>query len=140
MENIMTVFICLDDRGGMLFNKRRQSRDAKVIEDVIRCSDDGLLYISDFSEKLFAESAASVISVPDPLEAAGEDAFVFCENMHLAPYLDKIDRLIIYKWNELYPSDFKIDVEVSKCGFRLKSRREFVGKAHKKITREDYVK
>ena len=51
----MTVFVCIDDRGGMLFNKRRQSRDSKVIEDVVRTVGDGVLYISDFSELLFSE-------------------------------------------------------------------------------------
>ena len=31
----MTVFICLDDKNGMLFNHRRQSRDKAVIEDML---------------------------------------------------------------------------------------------------------
>ena len=92
----MTVFVCIDDRGGMLFNKRRQSRDSKVIEDVARTVGEGLLYISDFSEILFAESDASVISVPDPLDSAGDGSFVFVENLHLGEYVDKIDRLILY--------------------------------------------
>lgn len=136
----MTVFVCIDDRGGMLFNKRRQSRDSKVIEDVARTVGDGLLYISDFSEILFAESDASVISVPDPLDSAGDGSFVFVENLHLGEYVDKIDRLIIYKWNRKYPCDFELDVTPSTAGFKKKSTREFKGTSHDKITREDYVK
>gem|GEM_PF-5722604 len=31
----MDVFVCLDDRNGMLFNHRRQSRDREVIRDVL---------------------------------------------------------------------------------------------------------
>ncbi len=136
----MTVFVCVDDRGGMLFNKRRQSRDSKVIEDVARTVGEGLLYISDFSEILFAESDASVISVPDPLDSAGEGGFVFVENVHLGSHLDKIDRLIIYKWNRKYPCDFELDVTPTAAGFKKKSTREFKGTSHDKITREDYVK
>ena len=136
----MTVFVCIDDRGGMLFNKRRQSRDSRVIEDVIRTADDGVLYISDFSEILFEESNASVISVPEPLESAGDGSFVFIENKHLGDYLDRIDRLIIYKWNRKYPSDFSLDVDPVAAGFKKKSTREFKGTSHDKITREDYVK
>ena len=136
----MTVFVCIDDRGGMLFNKRRQSRDSRVIEDVIRTAEDGVLYISDFSEILFEESDASVISVPEPLESAGKEGFVFIENRHLSEHLDRIDRLIIYKWNRKYPSDFSLDVDPTAAGFKKKSTREFVGTSHEKITREDYVK
>lgn len=136
----MTVFVCIDDNGGMLFNKRRQSRDSRVIEDVARTVGDGLLYISDFSEILFTESDASVISVPDPLDAAGESSFAFIENMHLGEYVDKIDRLIIYKWNRKYPSDFSLDVDPIASGFKKRSTREFTGTSHDKVTREDYIK
>ena len=31
----MDVFVCLDDRGGMFFNHRRQSRDRQVIQDML---------------------------------------------------------------------------------------------------------
>ena len=132
----MTVFVCIDDRGGMMFNKRRQSRDSRVIEDIVRTVDDGVLYISDFSEILFEESDASVISVPDPLCSAGNDAFVFIENLHLGEHLDKIDRLIIYKWNRKYPYDFAIDIDPTTAGYKRRSVREFVGTSHDKITRE----
>ena len=32
----MTLYFCLDDHNGMLFNHRRQSRDAAVLEDMKR--------------------------------------------------------------------------------------------------------
>ena len=31
----MQIIVCVDDRGGMLFNKRRQSRDRVLIADVL---------------------------------------------------------------------------------------------------------
>ena len=136
----MTVFVCVDTRGGLIFNDRRQSRDPKVIEDVIRTAGDGILYISDFSEDLFSDSDTSVISVPNPLLSAGEGAFVFVENLPLSPYADKIDKLIVYNWGEPYPFDMKLDLKPTECGFRLRSRRTFAGIAHDKITREDFIK
>ena len=30
----MTLYVCLDDKNGMLFNNRRQSRDRVVLEDI----------------------------------------------------------------------------------------------------------
>ena len=31
----MQVILCLDDRNGMMFNHRRQSRDRAVIQDIL---------------------------------------------------------------------------------------------------------
>ena len=136
----MTVFICTDDRGGMMFNKRRQSRDKQVIEDAVRTADDGVIYISAYSEPLFAESEASVIAVTNPLDSAGDDGYAFIEDLHLGKYADKITRLVVYRWNRLYPSDFSLDVKPSEIGLKLKNKRDFTGTSHDKITREEYAR
>lgn len=136
----MTVFICVDLRGGMMFNKRRQSRDVRVIEDIIRASDGRVLYISGYSEELFSGKRADVVCLQNPLDMAPRDACVFVENEHLGKYIDKIDKLVIYNWGEAYPFDFKLDIDPQSVGFKIKSRREFVGNSHKKVTREDFIK
>ncbi len=136
----MTVFVCVDSRGGMMFNKRRQSRDVRVIEDIIRASDGEILYISDYSEELFSGRRADVICVQNPLDTAPANACVFVEGEHLGEYIDKIDKLVIYNWGEAYPFDFKLDIAPKDVGFKIKSRREFVGNSHKKVTREDFIK
>ena len=51
-----------------------------------------------------------------------------------------IDTLIIYRWNRLYHSDVKFDVDVKKSGYKLKSSTEFAGSSHDKITKEIYVR
>ena len=136
----MTVIVCTDDRGGMLFMKRRVSRDRLLIEDVCKTAEDGMLYISDYSEELFSDSDASVISVSRPLTSAGEGDFVFIENEHLTPYLEKIRTLIIYRFNRTYPFDFSLDVVPEECGFSLSESYDFKGYSHEKITKEIYVK
>ena len=136
----MTVFICIDDKGGMMFNKRRQSRDRRVIEDVARTADDGAIYITSYSEPLFTESEASVIAVTDPLTCAGEDGYAFIEDFPLSEHADKISRLIIYRWNRLYPSDVSVDIKPRDIGLKLKNKRDFAGTSHEKITREEYAR
>lgn len=134
----MTVFVCIDDKGGMTFFGKRQSRDSVLIKDVIEHADDGLIYVSDFSEKLFSDSDASVISVPSPLESAGDGSYVFVENLPLAPYKNKIKSLVIYRWNRIYPSDKKLDIDPRALGMSLSESYDFEGSSHPRITKEVY--
>ena len=134
----MTVFVCVDDLGGMTFFGKRQSRDSALIKDLAKHTEDGVLYISDFSERLFEDSEASVISVPSPLESAGDDGYAFVENLPIAPHKKKINRLVIYKWNRRYPSDKKLDITPDELGMKLKESYDFVGTSHEKITKEIY--
>ena len=136
----MTVIVCIDDRGGMLFMKRRLSRDRELTADIAKTVNDGILYISDFSEALFSESDVSVMSVSNPLVCADEEDFVFVENLSLKNAVPRIKRLIIYKWNQKYPFDFSLDINPLECGFSLKESIDFKGYSHDKITKEIYEK
>ena len=136
----MTVIVCTDERGGMLFMKRRVSKDRELIADILKTVGDGILYISDFSEALVVDSDISVMSVPSPLECAGDEDFVFIENLELKPSLSRIDKIIIYNWNRKYPFDFSLDVNPKDYGFTLSQSFEFKGHSHDKITKEIYTK
>lgn len=136
----MTVFLCTDERGGMIFMNRRVSSDKILTKDIEKSVGDGVLYISDFSEFLFENSDISVMSVPNPLDLAGENDFVFVENFSLKESVERIDKLIIYNWNRKYPFDFSLDINPLKEGFTLSKKYDFKGKSHDKITKEIYVK
>ena len=41
----MKIIVCLDDNSGMMFNRRRQSRDRVVIDDIIACAQGGELCV-----------------------------------------------------------------------------------------------
>lgn len=134
----MKVIVCIDDNKGMLFNKRRQSKDRKVLEDIARMTES--VKINCFSEKLFAEtevSSAIRVTVDECfLEHAIEGEYCFVENILLSPYVSKIEELIIYHWNRKYPSDFKLDIDLKK--WKKQSKEEFAGFSHEKITKEIY--
>ena len=136
----MTVILTVEDRGGMLFMKRRLSKDRLPTLDIVNMVGDGILYINEFSEALFFDSDISVLSVPDPLSSAAEQDFVFIENLPLAEHIERVDKLIIYKWNRAYPFDTAIDVTPIECGFTLAESYDFEGYSHKKITREVYTR
>ena len=134
----MRVIVCIDDRGGMLFNHRRQSRDRVLLEDVWQTVAGGRLLIHPFSEKMFAGTPAVVDE--SFLTTAGESDTCFVESCHLAPYLDRVSELILYRWNEPYPFDFALDVDPARAGFCLAESIDFAGYSHKTITKERYVR
>ena len=58
----MQVIVCVDDNGGMMFNKRRQSRDRVLCECVMRLSEGHQVYMSAYSAKLFSEDDRIIVS------------------------------------------------------------------------------
>ena len=127
----MTIYICLDDRNGLQFNKRRQSRDSAVLED-IRSQLSGNLLIEPFSEKLIREALIPYVLPPE------NAADYFAEDIPSQEVLDNTKKLVIYRWNRHYPSDIRWEPDLNALGFVLKETIEFPGSSHEKITREVY--
>ncbi len=129
----MTLYICLDDRNGLKFNKRRQSRDAAVLED-IRSRLAGNLLIEPCSEKLMAEAEIPYVLPPETA------ADFFAEDVPAEEILEQTEKIVIYRWNRLYPADVRWEPDLNAMGFALRETAEFPGKSHEKITREVYEK
>lgn len=134
----MKIIVCLDDYGGMLFNSRRQSRDRVLIDDVISTLGSDKLYISKYSEILFAEHEGKYEIVDDFSCITDENCVCFIENVDVKPYLDEISEVTVYNWNRVYPRDFVFDIDLEKEGFSLMSSYEFKGYSHENIRKEVY--
>lgn len=127
----MTLYICLDDRCGLQFNKRRQSRDAAVLKD-IRSRLSGNLLIAPFSEKLIREAEIPYVLPPENAED------FFAEDIPSEELLAQTKKIVIYRWNRHYPSDIRWEPDLAGMGFVLKETAEFPGSSHDTITREVY--
>lgn len=126
----MKVFICLDEKNGMMFNKRRQSKDLKVIEKIKEIVSDSTLTVLKYSSSLFGDA----IVCNDFTNAKN---YVFIEDPDfLIP--DKIEELFIFKWNRHYPSDKKLSINLS--DYTLVHSEDFEGNSHEKITLEKYIR
>ena len=101
----MTIVICADKNGGILFNDRRQSRDSKLIEDLVAFAKNRRILSVPYSEKLFANTDADLCFCPDYLDKAGENDVCFVEKEDFTPYLSAADELVVYRWNKVYPAD-----------------------------------
>ena len=128
----MKVIVCIDDKNGMLFNNRRQSRDKILIENMLELCKGEQLYTNEYSSVLFPEKS---VVVCESFENT-ENGYIFTENFITDE--DKIQEIIVYKWNRVYPADtyFSIDLKI----WNLVETIDFEGSSHEKITRERYVR
>lgn len=131
----MKVIVCLDKSNGMLFNKRRQSRDDALNNKVAELVGDGKLYLSEYSSKLFEGKCALEIS-DDLGNVAGENDFCFYENTPVDT--EKANEIYIFKWNRDYPGDTYFNFSPKDNGFKCIKKEDFEGTSHKKITLEIY--
>lgn len=129
----MTLYICLDDRNGLRFNKRRQSRDAALLED-IRSRLAGKLLVAPGSETLMEQAGIPYVLPPE----TAQDFFL--EDVPSEEVLSGCSKVVIYRWNRHYPADVRWDPDLTERGFSLEETLDFSGKSHEKITREVYVK
>lgn len=134
----MTVIVCVDEQGGILFNRRRVSSDRAVISDLLKQIGTQTLCMRAYSAKLFPARTNIRIS-ENCLADVNREEVLFLEDAAPERLLDKADRVILYCWNRLYPSDVRFPMDwLLSCG-RLESAVDFEGNSHSQITREVYV-
>lgn len=133
----MIVIVCLDDKKGMMFNHRRQSRDQAVTEKIRELCTGKKLWMSPYSDQLYGglEGVEPVVNA-DFLLLAGSGEFCLAESDGLASYEENIEQVVIYWWNRIYPADVYLDLDLSL--WERTERREFPGTSHEKITEEIY--
>ena len=140
----MRVILTLDDQNGMMFNHRRQSRDRVLLERLVDLAGrlirggDGRLLMSPYTAGLFPDGVpAGTVSADDFLSRAGNADVCFVEDASLLPYQSLIPQLFVFRWNRDYPSDRRLDLDLS--GWSRTVEDEFPGFSHKVITLEQYV-
>lgn len=132
----MIAAVCIGEGDGMLFNRRRVSRDQAQQADLLALCGDGRLWMNGYSAPLFADVPDRITVDEDFLEKAGPGEVCFVENRLLAPAADRVEAVVLYRWNRAYPADVRLDLDLS--AFQLAERTEFPGSSHEKITRELY--
>ena len=131
----MNIIICLDDKNGIQFNKRRQSKDSILCDRVLSITKDNTLWMNEYSAKMFLSND---IKVSDGfLNLANDDDYCFIENDEFLSCLGRLKKVIVYRWNKVYPSDMKIDTSFLNEK-QLISSIDFKGSSHERITEEIY--
>ena len=136
----MNLIVCLDDKNGMLFNGRRQSRDRVVCDKMISLTENGMLWMNTYSAKLFSDHLSKICVDDDFLLKAKKEDYCFVENSDISVCADKLARIVVFRWNALYPADTYLPNELLASGWSLSVTESFPGFSHEKITMEIYKK
>ena len=132
----MIAAVCIDDRNGLLFNRRRLSRDRAQQEDLLALCGEKPLWLAPFSVPLFDWAPERVRGEEKFLEQGAPGDICFVEDRQLPA--ENREGLILYRWNRAYPSDVRLELDLSR--FALTERAEFSGTSHETITRERYTR
>ena len=133
----MILVVCIDDKGGMLFNRRRQSQDRLLRQDLLAEAAGAALWMNAYSAGQFAEPPGNLRVAEDFPARAGEGEFCFFENVDPAPWLDRAEKVLIYRWNRSYPADRFFPLPLA--GRSVERTEEFAGSRHERITKEVLV-
>lgn len=137
----MKIFVCLDETGGMTFNKRRQSSDHVIREDMLRIVENNNLYVNSYTVKQFTEDARNRLIIDDNcLDKAKSNDYVFVENMQIGKYASDVDQIIVYRWKRIYPADFFFDIDLTFSDWKISVSEEFEGHSHECIGKEIYLR
>ena len=135
---VLTLILCLDDRNGMAFNGRRQSMDsvvrARMLTKIGQCK----LWMDHYSAKQFTSHSGQVLVDDDFMSAMSAEDACFMEVQDPKACLRRCRRLIIYRWNRVYPADLSASFENCLDRMKLIGKEDFVGSSHEKITEEIY--
>ena len=134
----MILVVCIDDKGGMIFNHRRQSQDRLLREDLLEEAAGAAIWMNAYSAKQFTDPPENIRVAEDFPAQAGEGEFCFFENVDPVPWLERAEAVILYHWNRRYPSDYPRFPQPL-VGWSVKRREDFSGASHDWITKEVLV-
>lgn len=134
----MIICVAVDDNMGMTFNRRRQSQDRVLREHLLELAKNRILWMNNYSARQFNSPLPdNIMEDADFWAKAGREDLCFVENTSLAEYQNQIEKIILFKWNRIYPADTYFDIPLG-AGWILSSTSDFEGNSHTKITMEEW--
>ena len=135
----MILIVCVDEKNGMMFNNRRQSKDRILLEHILKIVDNKKIWMNSYSKSAFEGQESLNIAVDDNfIEKINKDEYCFVENIDVNTMINKVDKIIVYNWNRHYPADRYFNINLEE--WVVDSENEFQGSSHEKISEKIYVR
>lgn len=135
----MIIIAAVDEENGLMFNNRRQSQDRILRERILSMSFGSKLWMNQYSKNQFNGCNSQwICESEDFLDEATDGEYCFVENTDVSLYENEAEKIILFRWNRKYPSDFYFDIDVNSLTWHLTYIEDFQGYSHEKITMEVY--
>lgn len=131
----MVLIVCIDDGYGMSFNKRRQSSDRVITEEILKLSAGKRLWMSPYTALMFPKET-NVSADENFLSLADEGEFCFAECIDVNDWISRSESVVVFRWNRRYPSDLKFPYTCLKNEWKLDRTQQLIGNSHNEITME----
>ena len=131
----MKLIFCVDDKGGMMFFGKRQSKDNVLREWIINYAQGSKLWMSPYSAKQF-DGNPNILVDNDYMSKAKENDVCFIEDGDYSAA--NASEIVLCKWNRHYPSDKVFNIDLKSLGFKKIDSEDIKGSSHDKITIERY--
>lgn len=128
-----TLVLCIDDKCGLAFNRRRQTKDRVQREHLKIQLGDTPLYLTPYTAKLMKTEPAWE-ELPEQFP---EDGAIWVEREDPENLMKQADRVLLYRWNRSYPGDVFTGLPAD-AGFQLMTEEHFEGSSHDDICCEVY--
>jgi hypothetical protein len=134
----MKLIICLDNQNGLMFNRRRQSKDALLRQHILDACGSHRLWMNAYTASQFEQPTDARICVDEQfLERAEMGDFCFAEDIEsVKDRRSQLEALYIYRWNRSYPFDLSFKDSMEELHLHRVSTADLVGSSHEKITEE----
>lgn len=137
----MIIIAAVDDRNGMAFNHRRQSRDRELVRKILSLTAGSCLWMDHYSAEQFRSDVDVQVRADENfLDRAAPGEYCFVEDRPVAPYAEKTEKVILFRWNRRYPGDLFFDIDVKGANWHLEKTEDFAGFSHERITMEVYAR
>lgn len=133
----MTLILCADERNGLLFNHRRLSRDSALCAHILELCGEKTIWMNAYSASIFPPNTPNIRVCENFTEEVKSGECCFVENTEFSPILQRVKRIVLYRYNRSYPSDTKLPDDLF-FGRELVSTVDFAGSSHSCITQEVY--
>ena len=134
----LKVIACVDERNGMLFNHRRQSRDQTVTEKIQELCQGKILWMNEYSSSLYGNMHGVTVQCHENLPDQAESGdFALMETVDPGNYKERTEELILFCWNRIYPAQLFMTLDLSE--WKQTEELEFEGTSHEKITMKKYI-
>lgn len=135
----ITVAVCTDPRGGMMFNNRRQVKDQEIVTNAVEYFGKCGVFVTQYSARLF-EKYENVTVCDDPIRECADGGLCFIEDPDLLSDCAELETLVIYTWGIPYPADKYLPFEPAAFGLKRISKEKLSTQIHKKVTREVFLR